>query len=165
MKQRLLNSVIVFVFVVTAGMAVAEDWKPAGDRIKTKWASKVTPENAWREYPRPQMVRKDWQNLNGLWDYKVTKGNNEEVKSGKILVPYCIESSLSGVGHMLQGHEELWYEREFKTKKADNRILLHFEAVDYACEAWVDGRCVDRAVFFIRGFRVYGRRFGLKRFR
>lgn len=142
--QRLVKSMMIAAFVVAATTVIADDWKPAGDRIKTKWAAKVTPENAWREYPRPQMVRKDWENLNGLWNFKVTKDNGEEVKSGKILVPFCIESSLSGVGHILQGHEILVYEREIKIKKKDNRVLLHFEAVDYSCEAFVNDKSVGK---------------------
>jgi beta-galactosidase len=77
------------------------DWKPAGDRIKTRWAAGVTPDNAWREYPRPQMVREQWRNLNGLWDYAVRPKNAAEPPpekwNGHILVPYCIESSLSGI--------------------------------------------------------------------
>jgi beta-galactosidase len=87
------------------------------------------------------MARKDWQNLNGLWTYKVTSKGKDQ-SSGKILVPYCIESSLSGVGHILQPHEVLWYERDFTVKKTDGRLLLHFEAVDYQCEAWVNDKSV-----------------------
>ena len=126
--------------------AVMADWKPAGDRIKTRWAATVTPENAWREYPRPQMVREDWQSLNGLWDYAVRpKGAAEappEQWTGKILVPYCIESSLSGVGRLLEPEEELWYRCGFEVDAKGGRVLLHFEAVDYECEAWVNGHSV-----------------------
>jgi len=129
------------------GPSLAE-WKPAGDRIKTRWAADVTPENAWREYPRPQMVRADWKSLNGLWDFVVRAKKDanppqapEEWK-GRILVPYCIESSLSGVGHLLEPDEELWYRRSFQIDAKGGRVLLHFEAVDYECEAWVNGRSV-----------------------
>jgi beta-galactosidase len=94
------------------------------------------------------MVRKQWQNLNGLWNYAVrqrsTPENNTapETWNGKILVPYCIESSLSGVGHILQPSEELWYQRTFTIPKTNNRQLLHFEAVDYQCAVWVNGQSV-----------------------
>lgn len=124
------------------------EWKPAGDRIKTRWAAEVTPDNAWREYPRPQMVRADWQSLNGLWDFVVRPKPDVESPQapdewkGRILVPYCIESSLSGVGHLLEPDEELWYRRTFEVEAKGKRILLHFEAVDYECEAWVNGRSV-----------------------
>lgn len=140
---------IILLLAVTAAMTinVSAEWKPVGDKIKTRWTKDVTPENAWQEYPRPQMVRENWQNLNGLWDYTVRKqgagDGDQPVKSGKILVPYCIESSLSGVGHILMPHEELWYEREFEAKK-DGRLLLHFEAVDYECEAWVNDKSVGK---------------------
>ena len=122
------------------------DWKPAGDRIKTRWAAGVTPDNAWREYPRPQMVREQWRNLNGLWDYAVRPKNAAEPPpekwNGHILVPYCIESSLSGVGRLLEPDEELWYRRGFEADPKGGRVLLHFEALDYECEAWVNGRSV-----------------------
>ena len=72
--------------------------------MKTPWGEKVTPENAWRGYPRPQMVRANWTNLNGEWDYAVTSVTNTpgrpEKWEGKILVPFPIESALSGVGRL-----------------------------------------------------------------
>jgi len=126
----------------------AADWKPAGDKIKTKFAESVTPENVWQEYPRPQMVRENWQNLNGLWQYAVLKRPTPASSSapdkwnGDILVPFCIESSLSGVQRLLEPSEELWYQRTFNLKKKDHRHLLHFEAVDYECTAWVNGTLV-----------------------
>ena len=117
MRPRARRALAIAVLLAAAPTASAE-WKPAGDRIKTRWAATVTPENVWREYPRPQMVRKDRQNLNGLWDYTVRprpRGGSSDAPTewaGKILVPFCIESSLSGVGRLLQGHEELWYRRD-----------------------------------------------------
>ena len=146
---RTRHGLVVMALLAMAGSVAAQDWKPVGDKIKTRWAKQVTPENAWREYPRPQMVRKDWQNLNGLWNYKVQpltpKGETPRIPtswSGKILVPFCIESSLSGVGHILEPTEELWYQRDVTIKKGSNRILLHFEAVDYWCFIWVNGKQV-----------------------
>ncbi len=131
----------------TTAASLAE-WKPAGERITTRWTAEVTPDNAWREYPRPQMVREDWQSLNGLWDFVVRAKKDAkspqppEEWEGRILVPYCIESSLSGVGHLLEPEEELWYRRTFEIEAQDQRLLLHFEAVDYECEAWVNGKSV-----------------------
>src|SRR5210317_789587 len=78
----------------------AQKWQSAGDKIKTSWAEKVTPENVWMEYPRPQMERKQWQSLNGLWEYAITSNraaNPEEWKKS-ILVPFAVETPLSGVG-------------------------------------------------------------------
>ena len=145
------TALMILAIVAIAATTLAADWKPAGEKIQTRFAKDVTPDTAWREYPRLQMVRKDWQNLNGLWTYKVLpKGGALDAATkalgeggdGQILVPYCLESSLSGVGRLLHGHEELWYQREFKVKKKDNRLLLHFEAVDYECTAWVNGESV-----------------------
>ena len=74
-------------------------WKPAGDKIKTKWAQKIDPENVWPEYPRPIMERPDWKNLNGLWEYAIQARGKAlpEKFDGEILVPFPAESSLSGV--------------------------------------------------------------------
>lgn len=147
MKQAVKGALVIMAGMTMLGSAFAE-WKPVGDKIKTRWAAKVTPENAWQDYPRAQMVRKSWQNLNGLWDYKVRpKDKSPEAQApedwaGKILVPFCIESSLSGVGHILLPHEELWYRRDVTVSKKDNRVLLHFEALDYECTAWINGKSV-----------------------
>lgn len=124
-------------------------YAPAGDSLKTRWASEVTPENVWKEYPRPQMLRYErdlnilnWQNLNGLWDYAIRpKGeNNIGEFDGKILVPFCVESSLSGVQKYVGKDNELWYQREFDvpSKWRSKRILLHFGAVDWKCDVWVN---------------------------
>ncbi len=117
-------------------------WQPAGDRIKTPWAEQVDPSNPLPEYPRPQMVRDQWQNLNGLWDYAIqSKGKYlPEEFEGKILVPFAIESSLSGVGKMVGENKELWYHRSFTVPTAwkNKRILLHFGAVDWKSDVWVN---------------------------
>ena len=116
-------------------------YAPAGDSLKTRWASKVTPENVWQDYPRPQMTRPDWINLNGLWDYVICpKGQLVDKYDGKILVPFCVESSLSGVQKYVGKDNELWYQREFEVPSKWNgkRILLHFGAVDWKCDVWVN---------------------------
>jgi len=123
----------------------APEWAPAGETIRTKWASEVTPENVLPEYPRPQMVRSEWQNLNGLWDYAILPESAEYEKAdGKILVPFCPESSLSGVGKYVGGENALWYERTFTVPKtwAGRDVLLHFGAVDWKCEVWVNSKKV-----------------------
>lgn len=118
-------------------------WSPTGDKIKTRWASTVNPENVWREYPRPQMQRPDWENLNGLWQYAITpKDAHQPTKwDGEILVPFCIESSLSGVQRAVDDTQALWYKRFFTvpTSWKTKDILLHFGAVDWECEVWVNG--------------------------
>ena len=127
----------VFLLLSVALMSVgamAQTWAPAGNKIKTKWAETINPANPLPEYPRPQMVRATWQNLNGLWDYAITQENATDFKSeGQILVPFAVESSLSGVGKLVGKEKALWYERTFtvpKTWKGKN-VLLHFGAVDW----------------------------------
>ena len=117
-------------------------WKPVPGHILTRWAAEITPENVWAEYPRPQMVRAQWQNLNGLWEYAVTpKGSHTPEFGGEILVPFGIESALSGVKRPLQPDELLWYRRKFSIPAAwdGQRVLLHFGAVDWECTVWVNG--------------------------
>lgn len=116
-------------------------YAPVGDSLKTRWAAEVTPENVWQDYPRPQMTRPDWMNLNGLWDYVICpKGQLVDKYDGKILVPFCVESSLSGVQKYVGKDNELWYQREFEVPSKWNgkRILLHFGAVDWKCDVWVN---------------------------
>ena len=114
----------------------------AGDKIKTRWASQVDVNNVLPEYPRPIMERAEWQNLNGLWDYAVLPVGRQTPSAfdGKILVPFAIESSLSGVQKKVGKENELWYQREFTipSKWKNNRILLHFGAVDWKADVWVN---------------------------
>ena len=117
-------------------------WKPAGDKIKTSWGEQLDPKNVLPEYPRPIMERNDWKNLNGLWKYAITpKGTPAPAAyQGDILVPFAVESSLSGVGKMINEKEELWYQRTFDVPSAwrGKQILLHFGAVDWKAEVWVN---------------------------
>ena len=99
----------------------APKWQPRQAALMTRWAKDVSPENAHPEYPRPQMVRKDWLNLNGLWDYAITPATNTSAPQqfeGKILVPFPIESALSGVKKRVDDKQRLWYRRTFKTPEA-----------------------------------------------
>lgn len=123
--------------------SVHADWKPVEGRIMTKWAKELTPANAWDEYPRPQLQRKDWTNLNGLWNYAFAPKDAAKPGNwdGKILVPFAPESALSGVGKLLQPDQALWYQRTIPAKKnAAKRTLLHFEAVDYETTVWLNGQ-------------------------
>ena len=117
-------------------------WKPVGDKIKTSWGEQLDPKNVLPEYPRPIMERNDWKNLNGLWKYAITpKGTPAPAAyQGDILVPFAVESSLSGVGKMINEKEELWYQRTFDVPSAwrGKQILLHFGAVDWKAEVWVN---------------------------
>lgn len=116
--------------------------------IQTRWAKEVSPDNALKEYPRPQMVRRQWTNLNGLWDYAITpKDSSVPLKSeGKILVPYPLESALSGVKKSLKPDQNLWYMRKITTPKltGNHHVILHFGAVDYQATVYIDGMEVGR---------------------
>src|SRR5947209_5815828 len=104
----------VCLFLAGAAPAPAEHWQRAEGPLMTRWAQEVGPDNALPEYPRPQMRREAWQNLNGLWDYAVTAKAEERIPDhydGKILVPYCIESALSGVMKPFLPSQKLWYRR------------------------------------------------------
>lgn len=127
----LINSVYLFA-----------QWKPVGGRIMTEWAAKIDVENVLPEYPRPIMERADWINLNGLWNYAISPVGQAMPQSydGRILVPFAVESSLSGVGKSLGEKNELWYQRQFSvpSKWKGHRILLHFGAVDWKADVWVN---------------------------
>ena len=132
---------LLSLLLVSAFSATAQPWQPAGDHIRTPWADQVDPSAPLPEYPRPLMQRTDWMNLNGLWDYAVRKAGEPFGKAdGRILVPYCIESSLSGVGRTVAVDEYLWYHRTFSLPKSwkGNRVLLHFGAVDWKADIWVN---------------------------
>ncbi len=120
------------------------EWKPAGGRILTRWAAEVKPGLVLPEYPRPQLVREKWLNLNGLWDYAIVvkDAGRPVVWDGKILVPFAVESALSGVGKPVGAAKELWYRRTIKVPKRwrGGRVLLHFGAVDWESTVWVNGR-------------------------
>ena len=125
-----------------ASFTAPSDWKPAGNAILTPWGEQLDPAEVWQEYPRPRMERKDWTNLNGMWNYAVSAKDAGKPSEwdGDILVPFAVEAPLSGVGRRLKPTEALWYRRSIELKPAnDERTLLHFEAVDYASEVWVNG--------------------------
>ena len=136
--RRVLGAICASLLVVQA----YAQWKPAGDKIKTAWAEQVNPQQVLPEYPRPIMERADWQNLNGEWDYAIRpKGEVEPATfDGKILVPFAVESSLSGVQQLVGEANELWYKRTFQVPSAwkGKEILLHFGAVDWQADVFVD---------------------------
>ena len=122
-------------------------WAPQGFKIKTRWAADVDPKNPLPDYPRPQLVRQEWMNLNGLWQYTITPQTQRTIPTvweGQILVPFPLESSLSGVMRMLDKNNYLWYERTF-TLPADwagRHVVLNFGAVDYTTRVYVNGSSV-----------------------
>lgn len=126
-----------------SGDALADQWHAARGPLVTKWAQDVSPTHAHPEYPRPQMVRPEWINLNGLWDYAITSQGDFAPSryEGKILVPFPVESSLSGVMRALHPDQRLWYRRTFQLPPsfAGKRVLLHFGAVDWEATVIVNG--------------------------
>ena len=138
MKKNFLTMLLA---LALCGSTFAQ-WNPAGDKIKTSWGEQLDPKNVLPEYPRPIMERNDWKNLNGLWKYAITKKGDPTPAAyqGDILVPFAVESSLSGVGKMINEKEELWYQRTFDIPSAwrGKQILLHFGAVDWKAEVWVN---------------------------
>lgn len=143
MKRVICTLAIAFT-AVGASMAQS-NWQPAPFRLATRWAKDVSPANALKEYPRPQMVRENWTNLNGLWDYAITPADDAgrsfpSKADGQILVPYPLESALSGVAKPLQKTQHLWYRRTFTAQAPQgNKTLLHFGAVDYKCWVFLNG--------------------------
>ena len=138
--MKRITAVLASLLMVTASFA--QEWAPVGANIRTTWADQLDPANPLPAYPRPQMVRQDWMNMNGLWNYAITDASAESFDvQGKILVPFAIESSLSGVGKRVSKGETLWYEREFTVPKKwkGRNVLLHFGAVDWQAEVYVNG--------------------------
>lgn len=141
-NKCLLIGIALFKIMATDAKA-QQNWGIKPVTIQTRWAKSVSPTNALKEYPRPQLVRSEWANLNGLWNYAITsKGESQPAKwDGQILVPYPLESALSGVQKTLKPNQNLWYQRTFTkpaTKKGD-KVNLNFGAVDYEATVFVNG--------------------------
>ncbi|MGV3509571.1 MAG: glycoside hydrolase family 2 protein, partial [Sphingobacteriaceae bacterium] len=139
--MKLIFSAILICFF--SGFAQSQQTYRPGE-LKTSWGSEVTAANAWKEYPRPQLVRSEWKNLNGMWDYAIKPKGEKKPNSfdGQILVPFCVESSLSGVGKMVKPDQELWYKTSFTVPSnwQNKKLLLHFDAVDWETTVWINGK-------------------------
>ena len=138
---------VLLAYSITYGVTAA-GWKPAENPLMTRWAKDVKPAKAHPEYPRPQMERKEWQNLNGLWDFEIMANDDGRPQeySKKILVPFCVESALSGVKGAITERDRMWYRREFTIPSGwkEKRVLLHFGAVDWDTTVYVNGKEVER---------------------
>ena len=146
MKKVLIYLTALFASAQFLYAQESSEWKYKEGKIVSPWAEKVSAANPHPEYPRPQLVRKNWQNINGLWNYSIVPQSAGETKpatfEGKILVPFAVESALSGVGRTVGKDSVLWYNRtiDFAPKLKDQRVLLHFGAVDWKCEVFVNGK-------------------------
>lgn len=158
----------LFTLLLISSLAQAQEWKVVPGKITTPWSEKVTPDSVLSEYPRPQFVRDSWKNLNGLWNYVITprSASLPAAYQGKILVPFAIESAMSGVGKTVGKDSLLWYHTSFTLPalKKGNRTLLHFGAVDWQMTLFINGQEVgshrggfDPFSFDITGFLKKGK--------
>ena len=137
-------------FALVLGLAACTEkadvqWAPLQEHILSPWAAQVDPQNPLPEYPRPQLERVAWQSLNGLWDYAIgPKEGEQPAPEGKILVPFAVESALSGVGRHITADDALWYSTRFSIPKKwkGQEIWLNFQAVDWSTEVWLNGQRV-----------------------
>lgn len=137
-----MKTFLLLIILLFSSISSFAQWKPVGDKIKTVWAEKIDPNNVLPDYPRPIMERDKWQNLNGLWDYAILPMGQQEPQTfdGKILVPFAVESSLSGVQKELGKEKELWYRRTFTIPSdwKSKNVILHFGAVDWKAEVYLN---------------------------
>lgn len=140
--KRILIPVCLFVFLLQSFLLQAQNLNT--NPILSPWAQKVDASAPHQEYPRPQMVRENWTNLNGSWDYAILeKGASiPDQFQGKITVPFPVESYLSGVMKPVGAEKELWYKKTLNIANKDRKgkVLLHFGAVDWEAEVFVNGK-------------------------
>lgn len=133
----------IFVFAVSP-LHAQQNWQMVKGKITSPWAEKVDPNNVLPDYPRPQLVRKEWKNLNGLWQYAIVPKSQQTIPTewqGSILVPFAAEAALSGVGKTVGKDTVLWYKRSVPlTINKTKNTLLHFGAVDWLCTVFVNGK-------------------------
>jgi len=143
--MKVLSALFLFAFAF-ADVSYGQDsgWKPVPGKIRTPWAEKVNVLNPHSEYPRPQLVRGNWKSLNGLWNYAIRPKGDSKPKSyeGKILVPFAVESSLSGVGRNVGKDSVLWYHTRFSVPASmkGKRVILHLGGVDWEAKVSVNGK-------------------------
>ncbi|MEO2062844.1 MAG: sugar-binding domain-containing protein [Christiangramia sp.] len=140
--NSIIKNITILCIALLSQVTMQAQWKPAGDKIKSKWADEVYPDKPLNEYPRPIMERPDWKNLNGLWEYSIQKKGKAKPQNfdGDILVPFAVESSLSGVMKTVGAENELWYNTTFTVPGDWNgkKIKLNFDAVDWQADVWIN---------------------------
>lgn len=139
-----LSAILIVINTFSCSGTDRATWRPVKEHIMTRWAKEVTPAKVLPEYPRPQLIRKEWHNLNGLWEYAIMPREISRLSAydGHILVPFPVESPLSGVMKPVGETNRLWYRRTFEIPDtwSGRRILLHFGAVDWETTVWINGR-------------------------
>ena len=148
---------------ILIGFSLKARCQTASTPLITPFGQKINLQNPFPEYPRPQMERSEWMNLNGSWDYTITPIDFVPVQglttqsswttgaiptkwTGKILVPFAIDAPLSGVGRILRCNEVLWYQRSFKIPVSwkGKNTLLHFESCDWETSVYVNGKRIGQ---------------------
>lgn len=123
-------------------------WAKKNASLMTPWADELSETTVWQEYPRPQMQRGEWLNLNGLWDFRIESENSSILNQydHKILVPFCPESALSGVQLPIKPNDKIWYRKSFQIPKSwkNKDVILHFGAVDWKTTVYVNGKNVGQ---------------------
>ncbi len=142
-------SLLLLVLGQFAVQAQDKPWSLVREKIVTPWAEQVDVNAPLPEYPRPQLVRNNnWKNLNGLWNYSIVPKGNKAVSKyeGKILVPFAVESAISGVGRRVGKDSVLWYQHNvtIPSNMKGKKILLHFGAVDWQTELFVNGKSAGK---------------------
>ncbi|MBN2416517.1 chitobiase/beta-hexosaminidase C-terminal domain-containing protein [bacterium] len=144
--RKKCRCLLPLVLTVASLAGCSRGWKPADNPLFSPWARTVDPNKLFPGYPRPLLERAEWLNLNGLWDYAVLDSGEAETGApdGRILVPFCIESALSGVKRGIIADQRLLYRRSFALpgQWRGRRILIHFEAVDWATTVLINGTAV-----------------------
>jgi hypothetical protein len=142
--KRSTAAIVTVLALYTPARIAGRQEAPAAPRLVTRWAAQVDRIHPLPEYPRPQMARERWENLNGEWDYAIAPRGAEKPGSydGKIVVPFPVESTLSGVTKPVTPDQWLWYRRSFERPRlaSGERLLLHFGAVDWETAVFVNGR-------------------------
>ncbi len=135
---------LLFLLALFANLQSFAQWEPKISPIITPWGEKLDTNNVLPEYPRPQMVRENWMNLNGSWDFTMTDSASEVPQNfdERILVPFCVESTLSGITGKVTSKDAMWYRKNLQMDLPANgqRVLLHFGGVDWHASLWINGQ-------------------------
>src|SRR5579871_3231530 len=136
-------SCVLCLAILVPSLHAADEWKPAPGPLMTRFAKDVSPDKVLPEYPRPQLVRQKWQTLNGHWQFAAAQADEKppigKNLDGRILVPFPVESALSGVGKPIT---RIWYRRKLTIPPdwKGQRIVLHFGAVNWVAKVWLNGK-------------------------